>query len=193
MNRSTNLVIISGPSGAGEDSVIEGLINRNMPITRVITTVTRDMRPGEKEGKPYYFVSEEDFALLIEQNELAEWAEVYGKKYGVTRRELQRVQGMEQTIGIWKIEWHGVKTAKQLIPDILAIMISVPNIDELVERSLKRGREPEEMITARLEFTKEWLEHKDLYDYEVINERGQLENTINQVIDILRKENFPTT
>lgn len=190
MEHSTNLVIISGPSGAGEDSVINGLIERGHPIERVVTTVTREIRTGESEGNPYYFVSAHAFDAMIANNEIAEWALVYGNKYGVTKRELQRVQGMSNKVGIWKIEWHGVKMAKTLIPDVLAIMISVPSIDELIERSVKRGREGEDVINARVDFTKEWLEHKDLYDFEVTNENGKLKETIDQVEKILTNEGY---
>lgn len=187
--RTTNLVIISGPSGAGEDSVIEGLRERNIPIKRVITTVTRNMRPKEKQGKPYYFVSMKKFENMIQNNELAEWAQVYDSKRGATKKELERIQTQKDKIGLWKIDWHGVKTAKELFPDILAIMISVPDIDELVERLEDRG-DPKQNIQSRIDFTKEWLEHKNIYDYEVINKENKLNQTIDKVIEILKKEGF---
>jgi guanylate kinase len=188
MNHSTNLVIISGPSGAGEDSVIQGLIERGIAIERVITTVTRDMRKGESKGKPYYFISPEEFDEMIKKDEIAEWALVYGNKYGVTKQELERVKSHKDKIGIWKIEWHGVKAAKKLFPDILTILITVPSINELIERSTKRRQQSEQEIKQRVNFTKEWLEHKKLYDYEVLNEQGKLDETIDQVVEILRKE-----
>lgn len=187
MKRSTNLIIISGPSGSGQDSVIQGLVKRGLPIERVITTVTRPARPGESEGKPYYFIAAEKFDELTKNNELAEWALVYGNKYGVTKKELERVQNIKSKIGIWKMEWHGVVAAKKMIPDIPAIMIVPPSLETLVERSEKRAEQNQEEIEARLAFSREMLQHKDLYDYVVVNGEGKLEQTVNQVIDIINK------
>ncbi len=190
MPRSTNLIIISGPSGSGQDSVIAGLIDRGLPVAHIMTSVTRPMRRSESEGKPYNFITAAKFDELIAKNELAEWALVYGHKYGVTKQELERVKSLKDKIGIWKMEWHGVKTAKILYPDILAIIILPPNLDTLVERSEKRGEQDRHEIEERLAFSREMLEHKDIYNYAVVNEEGKLEQTIDKVIEILKKENY---
>lgn len=188
MKRSTNLVIISGPSGSGQDSVIAGLIERGLPIEHVMTSVTRPMRPSESAGNPYNFISPEAFDELIANHELAEWAHVYGHKYGVTKQELERVKNLKDKIGIWKIEWHGVKTAKSLYPDILAIMIVPPSLETLVERSEKRAEQNRHEIEERLAFSREMMEHKDLYDFAVVNEEEKLEQTIDKVIEILKQQ-----
>lgn len=188
MNHSTNLVIISGPSGAGEDSVIDGMRERNIPIERVVTTVTRDMRPKEKQGKPYYFVLMEEFNKMIDNDELAEWAEVYDSKRGVTKKELDRVIQQKDKVGIWKIDYKGLERAKQIYPDILSIFITA-DLDDLIARLEKRG-DDESIIKERIEYTKEYLSHADEYDYTVKNEQGKLDKTIDQVIDILKKEGF---
>ena len=97
MKHSTNLIIISGPSGSGKDSVIEGMAKRGLPIERVITTVTRPKRTGESEGNPYYFVSDAVFRAMMQKGELAEWAEVdNGRLYGVANKELERVKNMRE-------------------------------------------------------------------------------------------------
>jgi len=189
--RSTNLVIISGPSGSGKDVVIEGLAKNNIPIERVITTVTRSKRKGESEGKPYHFTSQEHFKELIEKNKLAEWAEVDNAQYaGVTKEELDRVKAQKNKIGIWKIEYKGVRSVKQIMPDVLAIFIEPPDINILAEHSRKRGKQTQAEIQDRLAYSKEFLEHKDLYDYSVVNEENKLDQTIKKVIDILKKEGF---
>lgn len=190
IKRSTNLVIISGPSGSGHDSVIEGLVKRGLPIERVITTVTRPPRTTESQGKPYYFVPAEEFERLITNDKMAEWATVYGNKYGAAREELARVKSKGDKIGIWKMEWHGVAAAKKLFPDILAIMIVPPDIQTLIEHSEKRGQQGEEEIQTRLAFSKEMLEHKELYDYVVANEEGKLEATVDKVVDILKQQGY---
>lgn len=193
MNHSANLVIISGPSGSGKDSVIAGLIDRGLPIERVITTVTRTKRVGESEGNPYYFIDEPAFKKLIANNELTEWAQVdNGRYYGTTRHELARVKALQDKIGVWKIEYQGVAAAKQMMPDILAILLAPPDLEALAERSRERGAQTDSEIQNRLHYSQEFLKHKDRYNYVVVNEEGQLEQTVDQVIDILKKEEYIT-
>lgn len=189
MPHSTNLVMISGPSGSGKDSVIEGLVKRGLPIERIVTTVSRDMREGEQESKPYYFVSPEKFDQLIKENKMAEWAVIFGKKCGTTKKELARVKKQKGKIGIWKTDWQGVVSAKKLIPDILVIFILPPDVETLADRLAKRGRETREQIAKRLS-QKEWEQYSNLYDYEIINEEDKLEQTIDKVINILKQERY---
>lgn len=189
MPHPTNLIIISGPSGSGQDSVIQGLIDRGLPIERVITTMARPMRAGESEGQPYYFVSPEKFDLMIKNNELIEWAEVYDSKRGVTRQELERGLARPDKIAIWKMDWKGTAAAKKLFPEAIAILITAPSIKDLIERIKKRGDSPAS-IQSRIAYTKEFLKHKNLYNYVVINEEGKLEQTIDEVIAILKKESY---
>lgn len=187
MKRSTNLIVISGPSGAGKDAVIDGLFGRGLPLGRVITTTSRDIRAGESQNNPYYFVGEEEFSRLIANGEMLEHAEVFGKKYGVTKKEIERVKKMAAKTIIWKIDWQGVANVKNLIPDILAIFIMPPSPEILAERLAKRGRETKKQILARLN-EKEWKNYNKLADYQVVNAEGKLEETINKVAEILNKE-----
>ncbi len=184
--QKNNLFIISGPSGSGQDSVIEGL-KKYFNIERVVTTTTREMRTGEKQGSPYYFISKKEFEKGIKNNLFFEYAQEYNDNfYGVTHKEIQRVQNSNK-IGIWKIEYKGVITAKKLIPNIIAILINAP-LDILEQRIKTRNPEySKEFITERLEYTKEFLKHKDIYDFGVINEQGKLANTIKKVANIIEK------
>jgi guanylate kinase len=188
MRHSTNLVIISGPSGAGKDSVIEGLIERGLPVERVITTITRTKRPNEAEGRSYYFISPEEMKRKIENNEMAEWALVYGGMYGVTKEELERVKAKKDKIGIWRIEEQGVRTARKLYFDILTVAITAP-LAELMKRSAGRGDEEEE-ITGRATSKKEWTGEEGLYDYKVENRESSLGEAVDQVVAILKKEGY---
>ncbi len=184
-----NVVIISGPSGAGEDSIIGGL-SAFTTVNRVVTTSTREMRPGESDGSPYYFISREEFAKKIESNEMIEWAKQYnGNYYGVTKAELERVNSM-QGVGTWKIEYQGVITAQKLFPEILSIFIMADSLDILASRIRSRGNVTEEFIQERMEYTKEWLKHTDIYDYTVINHQGKLDEAIREIAQILKKEGY---
>jgi guanylate kinase len=184
-----NIVIISGPSGAGEDSIIEGLRAYGQ-VNRIITTTTRDMRPGEIQGTSYHFISKEEFEEKIKHNEMVEWAKQYnGQYYGVTISELERANALPG-IGAWKIEYQGVMTAKKLFPEILAIFVMADSLDVLIQRIRMRGNVSDKFIEERMEYTKEWLKHEDIYDYKVINHQGKLNEAIQEVAEILKKEGY---
>ena len=184
-----NIVIISGPSGAGEDSVIDGL-TRYTTVNRIITTTTRDKRPSESDGNPYYFISKEAFEEKIRNGEMIEWAKQYnGNLYGVTKSELERVNALPG-IGTWKIEYQGVMSAKKLFPEIKSIFIMAESLDVLAQRIRMRSHVTDEYIQERMEYTKEWLKHEDIYDHKVINYQGKLDETIKQVADILKKNGY---
>ncbi len=184
-----NIVIISGPSGAGEDSIIDGL-SRYTTVNRIVTTTTRAMRPGESDGHPYYFISQEDFDQKIERADMIEWAKQYnGNFYGVTRSELERVNALPG-IGTWKIEYQGVISAKKLFPEIKSIFIMADSLEVLAERIRMRDHLTEEYLHERMEYTKEWLKHEDIYDHKVINRQGKLDEAIRDVVEILKKEGY---
>lgn len=178
------LFIISGPSGSGQDSVIEGL-SKILPIERVITTTTRNARPGETEGKPYYFVSEDRFKDDLSEGKFVEWAKEYNEQlYGVTKDELERVANSGR-IGIWKIEWKGVTTAKRLFPGIVAILVAAP-LESIETRIRNRDNPTEEYLAERMKYTKEWMNHTDIYDHTIENLDGKLENAVHQLAEIIR-------
>lgn len=180
-----NIFIISGPSGAGEDSIINGLA-KELPLERIITTTSRAMREGDSEGHPYYFISPEEFEQKIKAGHFIEYARQYNHQlYGVTREELERV-AQSGKIGIWKIEWQGVITAKKLFPDIIAILISAPL--EVLEARIRRRDNPDEAhLKERMEYSREWLTHTDIYDYQIENQEGKLEEAIAEAKRIIEK------
>jgi len=184
MNKS-NIFIISGPSGAGEDSIIRGL-EKIMPIEKVVTTTTRQMRPRESQGKPYYFISPEEFAAKKSNNEFAECAREYnGNWYGVTKEELDRV-AKSGKIGTWKIEYKGVITAKHIFPEIKSIYIAPPSLEILEQRIRRRDKNiSEEYLKERMGYTRKWIEYENIYDYKVINEEGKLDKAIQEVAEII--------
>ena len=159
------LFIISGPSGAGEDSVIEGL-KKKFDIEKIITTTTRPIRPTEKNGREYYFIDKEEFKKKIANQEFFEWAkEDNGQLYGGTLAEVERVKNSDK-IGIWKIEYQGAITAKTIEPTAISIFIYIPI--ELIEKRLKnRGNVSEECIRQRLQYAQGWFDNRDKFDYEV--------------------------
>ena len=186
MKTKNKLFIISGPSGAGEDSVIEGL-KKDIAIERVVTTTTRKKRSDIFSEDPYYFISKKEFEKRILENKFFEYAEEDNDQfYGVTNEEIKRVINSGK-IGIWKIEYKGVITVKKLMPEVVSVLITTQSLETLKQRLSKRG-ESEKFIQRRMDYAKEWLKHKDIYDYEVVNYEGKLDEAISEVKDIILKE-----
>ena len=181
------IFIISGPSGAGEDSIIRKLA-KLLPIKKIVTTTTRKKRESELDGSPcsYHFISKEEFKKEILENRFFEYAEQCDELYGVTKEEIKRVVDSDK-IGIWKIEYKGVIAAKKLMPEVVAILIVPSSLEILKQRLLKRG-ESKEFIQQRMNYAEEWLKHKDIYDYEVVNYEGKLDETVEEVKEIILKE-----
>lgn len=185
------LFIISGPAGAGKSGIIDAIIAA-FSAERIITTSTRPMRPGETEGRPYYFVSKEKFKEMIEAGEFVEWAlEQNGNYYGGAKKEAERVMKSEK-IGIWEIEYQGVIAAKKIFPGLKAILINAP-LESLEKRLRERDadRATEEYVKERMDYTKEWLKHKEIYDFEVINYDGRQGEAIEKTLEIIKNELKP--
>ncbi|MEI6650598.1 MAG: hypothetical protein WCL23_04180 [Candidatus Moraniibacteriota bacterium] len=180
-----NLFVIFGPSGSGQDSVIEGIAKR-MPIERVITSTTRPMRTGETQQHPYWFVSREHFEDGIANDSFIEWAKTYNDEfYGVTRDEIERV-GATGKVGIWKVDWRGAKSVRSLFPEIPVLFITAP-LENIRERIFKRDNPTESYFKERMEYIEDLLNRSDLvYDYEIKNPDGGLENAIDQAVEIIR-------
>jgi len=179
------IIIISGPSGAGEDSIIEGLSHR-MPIERIVTTTTRAPRAGESEGNPYYFISKDEFEQGIAADMFFEYANHYnGNYYGVTFAEIERVRAAD-AVGIWKIDYKGVETVKRLMSRVKAIYIGAP-LDVLEARIRSRDGVEESYVEERMAYTREWVTRMDLYDYAIENEQGKLEESIDQAERIIER------
>jgi len=182
--KKNNIFIISGPSGAGEDTIIQAL-KEQLNIEKIITSTTRAMRDGEVNGVDYYFLSKEEFLQGIKDKKFLEYAQEYNNNfYGVTKSEIERVLNCDK-IGIWKIEYKGVKKAKKLFPNIISIFINAP-LNQIEERIRRRDNVTEEYISERMNYTKEWLKHLDIYDYEVVNEDGKLDKAVQKIKDIIK-------
>lgn len=188
MNAKNNIVIISGPSGAGEDSVIQGL-EKLFPTERVITTTTRPMRVGESEGKPYHFISKEIFQKKIAAGEFFEYAEEDNHQlYGVTLEEIHRAQNVPKMV-LWKMDYKGVITIKKLLPEVLCILVTAP-LEVLEQRIRQRDVVTEEFVRDRMEYAKGWFKNRMIFDYEVENIQGKLDETVAQVANYIRQHSL---
>lgn len=183
--KTNNIFIISGPSGAGKDAVISGL-KKVLPSRQLITTTSRAKRPGERQGKSYYFITKPAFKKMIKQNKFFEYDKHYDNYYGLTYQEINKTKRGKK-ICFWQAEYKGVITAKKQRPEIIAIFINSP-IAILEKRIRERkGKISEKIFKQRMTDIKEWLKHLDIYDYIVVNEQGRLDKTIAQVVKIIKK------
>lgn len=181
------LYIITGPSGAGKDSVIYKAKDLGLKFAQIITTSTREIRQGESEGQPYYFISRDAFQKKINNNEMVEWAEVYGNMYGTTKEEIDN-KLKDNSVVIVKVDPQGARTYKKIRPECTTIFIMPPSYEYLEKRLVNRETDTKEVISQRLKTAKKELENLLDWDYLVVNEEGKLTDAAQEVKEIVEKE-----
>lgn len=183
------LVIISGPSGVGKDTIIDALRERprEPDYHYVVTCTTRHQRPGETPGVSYQFVTREQFAALREAGELLEWAEVHENWYGTPRHEVADSLAEGHDV-ILKIDVQGAKLVKQRIPEALLIFIVPPNLEALFQRLRSRATETADELEIRQRNAAIELARQGDYDRVVTNEDDQVERTAAEIEAIIAQE-----
>jgi guanylate kinase len=181
------LVIVSAPSGAGKDSVINGLLRELDDTTVYVTATSREPRPGEVHGKDYYFYSPQKFREEIEQGNFLEWSIVHGEFKGVRGDAVADALG-EHRIVIVKPDPQGMRKLKAVLPEALTIFIQPPSIESLRRRLVGRGTETPESLEVRMKNAEIEMAAAPEYDHVVVNEDGRLEETVRTVAEIIRKE-----
>lgn len=163
------LIVLTGPSGVGKGTLVRSLLERHPELYLSISITTRAPRPGEIDGKHYYFVSREQFLQMVENGELLEWAEFAGNCYGTPRYPVEEQINRNQGV-ILEIELEGARQIRRTFPDALRIFILPPSMDELEYRLRRRGSESEEVILRRLQRAREEINAAGEFDYQVIND-----------------------
>jgi guanylate kinase len=181
------LIVISGPSGVGKDTVIESMKERNLPIHFVVTATTRPRRDSEVDGKDYYFLSSDQFAEMIEQNELLEYAIVYNDYKGIPKQQVRDALASGKDV-IMRIDVQGAATIRSLCPEAVFIFLTVRSEDELVRRLRDRKTETPEGLNLRIATARRELKRINEFDYVVCNEDDCLDETVNTIAAILRAE-----
>ena len=186
---SPMLVIISGPSGVGKDTIIEALQKRgHRPAYHyVVTCTTRSRRPNEIDGVSYSFVSQAEFAALRDGGELLEANEVHGNWYGTPRAGVRGALTGGQH-AILKIDVQGARVVKACVPEALLIFVVPPSFETLVEHLKARRTESAEQLEIRQRDAAVELARKDDYDYVVVNEEGRVDLTAERIEEIIAAE-----
>ena len=169
MNEKGKLIVISGPSGAGKSSVVNRAIQGREDMCFSTSVTTRDPRPGEIDGKDYFFITPERFRDMVKNNELLEHAEYVAHSYGTPRAFVEQRMGEGFNV-ILDIEVQGARQVKEKMPEAILVFILPPSMQELRRRLEKRGTDSAEVIDARLLRAREELKEAPLYDYVIIND-----------------------
>ncbi|MEZ0396556.1 MAG: guanylate kinase [Anaerolineales bacterium] len=181
------LIVISGPSGVGKDSVVQALKARGLPFHFVVTATTRPRRPNEVHGEDYFFVSKEEFARMIEADELIEYAIVYNDYKGIPKQQVRQALASGKDV-IMRLDVQGAATVRKLAPEAVLIFLTTRNEEELVARLNKRKSDSAEDLSLRIATARQELKRAAEFDYGVVNADGRLEEAVEAVIAIIRAE-----
>ncbi len=163
------LIVLTGPSGVGKGTLMRSLLQRHPQLYYSVSVTTRSPRPGEIDGKSYYFISRSKFEQLMAGGEFLEWAEFAGNYYG-TLRETVLNQVQSGKLVVLEIELEGARQIRNFFPEILSIFILPPDFDELEKRIRDRGQDSEEAIARRLCRAKEEVKAADEFDIKIVND-----------------------
>ncbi len=180
------MYVLSSPSGAGKTSIATKLIDQDKNIDMSISMTTRKARPGEVDGKDYIFVNEDQFNKAIENNELLEWAEVFGNFYGTPRKAVEQKLENGQDV-LFDIDWQGTQQLHEKVgKDLVRLFILPPSVKVLEDRLKRRGQDEDHIVTARMKEAANQISHWAEYDYVIINEN--LDESLGEVQNILNAE-----
>jgi guanylate kinase len=175
-------VILSSPSGGGKTTIAHKLLATRKDVGYSVSCTTRPPRPGEAEGRDYYFLTEEKFRQRQAAHEFAESATVHGHLYGTLRKEVERVLGSGKNV-IMDIDVQGTRQFAKAFPSSLLIFILPPSADALIERLEARGTEDIDALIRRFRSAKDELKAIDLYQYVIVND--DLDSAVTAVSDII--------
>ena len=169
MDRKGILVVVSGFSGSGKGTLMKALVEKYHQYALSISATTRQPRPGEENGREYFFVTREAFLRMAEENALIEYAQYVENYYGTPREYVEKQLASGRDV-ILEIEIQGALRIKEQYPDALLLFVTPPSAEELKRRLTNRGTESAEVIEARLKRAAEEAEGVEAYDYIVVND-----------------------
>lgn len=182
------LIVLSGPSGVGKGTVRAAVFKNNIfNYVYSVSATTRAMRPGEVDGKDYYFVSREEFEQLIETDALLEYAEYVGNFYGTPIQKIEEnlVAGNDVFL---EIEVQGALKVRERMPEGVFIFLAPPNLKELESRITGRGTDDAAVIYERMQMAREEIELMQHYDYVVVND--EVDRAVNKINAIIQSEHL---
>jgi len=165
---SGNVFIVCAPSGAGKTSLVKALLAREPAVRLSVSHTTRAIRPGEKDGQDYHFVTRAAFDAMTVRGEFLESAEVHGNRYGTSQTWIEAQRAEDHDIML-EIDWQGAQQVRRLIPEAIGIFILPPSLEVLRQRLTDRRQDSREVIEARLRAAQGEIAHVEEFDYVIIN------------------------
>jgi guanylate kinase len=191
--RQPLLIVLSGPSGVGKDTVIQRMKERRLPIHFVVTATTRAARAGEIHGRDYFFVSSDEFADMIEKDELLEYAHVYNDYKGIPKQQVREALASGRDV-LMRIDVQGAAKIRQLTAGgAVLIFLTTDSEQELEDRLRARKTETPEGLKLRIATARKELERLTEFDYCVVNHDMTVDDTVDRVIAIIEAEHSRVT
>lgn len=186
ISRRGLMLVLSSPSGAGKTTISRALLKDEPDVVMSISVTTRPPRPGENDGKDYYFVSESEFHAMAKSGELLEHARVFDNYYGTPRAHVEK-ELSEGRIVLFDIDWQGTQQLKSNArDDLVSIFILPPSLEELERRLRGRGQDSDEVVQNRMSRASGEMSHWPEYDYVIVNR--DVDESIEQTRSILTAE-----
>lgn len=189
--RQPLLIVLSGPSGAGKDAVLRRMKERGLPFHFVVTATTRPQRSDEVAGSDYVFVTQGEFAGMIERGELLEYAIVYNDYKGIPKKQVRDALASGLDV-VMRIDVQGAETVRALSPEALLIFLCTRTEAELVARLQARQTETEESLKLRIATAVQEMKRLDVFDYFVLNPDLRLDDAVDTILAIIRAEHHRT-
>jgi guanylate kinase len=181
------LIVISGASGVGKDTVARLLMEHGGDFYFVVTATTRPPRPGEVHGKDYFFVSHDEFARMIEEDELLEYAIVYNDHKGVPKQQIRDALASGRDV-IMRVDVQGAATIRKLVPNAIFIFLMAESEEAMITRLRERKSETAEGLNLRIATARQEMKRIDEFDYCVVNAQHQQTGTLYQIMCIVEAE-----
>jgi guanylate kinase len=182
--RAGLLIVVSAPSGGGKGTILQRVSETDPRLRHTVSATTRPPRPGEVDGKHYYFISRQTFDRWVDEGKFAEWADVHGQRYGTLRAELDRVRGTGDAV--LELDIQGMRTIRTLHADAVTIFLLPPSLQALEERLRNRGDLTPEAFALRLRNAEAEIAAKNEYTYQILND--DLDAAVAEFHGILRNE-----
>ena len=181
------LVVLSGPSGVGKDTVLTRLKESGYSFEHIVTVTTRPQRTKERNNVDYHFISTEKFQDMISEGKLLEWANVYGNWYGVPKEPVKQALDNGQDV-IVKTDVQGAATIKKTVPEAILIFLITPSMEELDIRLKQRHTESSFDLDLRRKIAEEEMKQLPLFDYIVVNKQDEIAQAVSDIKAIIKAE-----